>query len=365
MIVSELEAENFRNLKKLSFLPCGQVNIIYGENAQGKTNLIEAIWLFTGGKSFRGAKDSELTAFGEEKCTLGLNFYGAQREQSAEIKIEKKRMAVLNGIGLASAARLAGNFCAVVFSPVHLSLVKDGPQVRRNFLDAAICQIKPRYAGFLADYKRALLQRNALLKDLQFHSELYDLLDVWEDRLSRLGAAILAHRLNYISTLAPVCAEIYEGLSSSREQFHISYQASVENMQNTAREGTAQCLQEAFKHARVRDIASGVTSCGPHRDDLVIDINGISARTYGSQGQQRSCVLAMKLGEAALLEKSAGEPPVILLDDVMSELDSSRQDYVLNHIRGSQVFITCCEPTPALRGGGKAFSMSNGILQPK
>lgn len=365
MIVGGLKAENFRNLKNLSFSPCEHVNIIYGENAQGKTNLIEALWLFTGGKSFRGAKDSELVAFEQPKSALALDFYAAGREQTAVIQIEKKRRAALNGVELPSAVRLAGSFCAVVFSPVHLSLVKDGPQVRRNFLDAAICQVKPRYANFLADYKRALMQRNALLKDLQFHSELYDLLDIWEDKLARLGALILAHRLNYIGTLAPVGEEIYNGLSSAREQFRISYQSSGEVPEHASADETAEGLRAALKNSRLKDIPSGVTSCGPHRDDLLIEINGISARTYGSQGQQRSCVLAMKLGEAALLEKSAGEPPVILLDDVMSELDSHRQDYVLNHIKSSQVFITCCEPTPALRGEGRAFFMANGILQLK
>lgn len=365
MIVRELGAKNFRNLSEISFSPCEEVNIIYGENAQGKTNLIEALWLFTGGKSFRGAKDGELTAFGQERSELNLAFYGAQRDQTACIKMERHRQAILNGIDLPSASRLAGTFCAVVFSPVHLSLVKDGPQIRRNFLDAAICQVKPRYANFLSDYKRALLQRNALLKDLQFHSELYDLLDIWEEKLSRLGAAILMHRLNYIYTLAPISAEIYAGLSSAREEFHISYQGGVETVRKMALDEIAGLLQEELKQVRAKDIAAGTTSAGPHRDDLFLEINGISARTYGSQGQQRSCVLAMKLGEAALLEKSAGESPVVLLDDVMSELDSRRQDYVLNHIKGSQVFITCCEPTPALRGGGKAFSMANGILQPK
>lgn len=362
MKINAFFGEGFRNLSPIDFHPCEEINVITGENAQGKTNLTEALWLFTGAKSFRGAKDSEMKAFSAEKAKLNLNFSAQSREQTAEIIIKKNRQASLNGIALTSPAKLAGNFCAVVFSPTHLSLIKDGPQLRRRFIDGAICQIKPKYANCITDYKRALIQRNALLKDVQFHSELYDLMDIWEERLAAFGAAILMQRRKYLQMLSPMSGEIYAGLSGERENFGISYtcQPELEECANTAEVSVA--LRELLKKARVKDISAGFTSIGPHRDDLLTEINGASARAFGSQGQQRSCVLALKLGEAALLEQSVDEAPVILLDDVMSELDAGRQDYILNHVRGWQVFVTCCEPVGALKAGGKRFLMKNGVL---
>lgn len=250
----------------------------------------------------------------------------------------------------------------MVFSPAHLSLIKDGPQLRRRFLDGAICQIKPKYANYITDYKRALIQRNALLKDVQFHSELYDLMDVWEERLASFGAAILLQRRKYLQRLSPLSGEIYAGLSGARESFGITYASQPELEECAGMAEMSAALRGLLKKARGKDISAGSTSIGPHRDDLLTEINGASARAFGSQGQQRSCVLALKLGEAALLEHAADEAPVILLDDVMSELDAGRQDYILNHVRGRQIFVTCCEPVGALKAGGKRFLMKNGVL---
>lgn len=362
MMVRAFHGEGFRNLKPVDFRPCEGINVITGENAQGKTNLMEALWLFTGAKSFRGAKDAEMPAFGKDKALLSLDFTAGAREQTAQLTIERHRQACLNGIALPSPARLAGNFCAVVFSPAHLSLIKDGPQSRRRFLDGAICQIKPRYANFITDYKRALMQRNALLKDVRFHSELYDLLEIWEEKLARLGAAVLLQRYRYLQRLCPLSDGIYSGLSGERERFRIRYFGQPEAGGSAGLEETAAELRAALKNTRGKDISTGFTSVGPHRDDLLVEINNKPARAYGSQGQQRSCVLALKLGEAALLQEAVGEPPVILLDDVMSELDAGRQDYILNHVRGWQVFVTCCEPVGGLRAGGKHFVMTGGIL---
>ena len=354
-------------MKNICFSPGENVNVIYGENAQGKTNLIEAIWLFTGTRSFRKANDKELIAFGNKKCNLALDFYAAEREQTSEIVIEQHRKVTLNGVKYHSPLQTLGNFCAVVFSPVHLSLIQDGPQVRRDFIDNALCHIKSRYAAVLSDYKRAILQRNNALKEARKESNYILLLDVLDEEISKLGAYILAHRYNYIEALLPICQEIYSGISSSREIFSCNYRNSVDKIgkKNRTMDEWKELLLQALHNSRKDDLYAGITLCGPHRDDISVLINDISARTYGSQGQQRSCALTLKLGEAALMERYWKEPPVILLDDVMSELDSQRQNYILNHIQNSQVFITCCEPTPALKKEGKFFSVKNGLLQIK
>lgn len=363
MRVNALLADNYRNLEHVFLEPDPGVNVIYGENAQGKTNLLESIWMFTGCRSFRGTKDAELVNFGEPGARLQLNFFAQEREQTASLLIEKRRSAALNGVKLPAANRLMGNFAAVVFAPVHLSLVQSGPAERRKFLDMALCQLRPRYANLLTSYNHTLLQRNALLKDIVRHSELLDTLDVWDDRLAAFGASIIFDRINYVKKLRIFADKFYAGLSRGRESFDVNY----------LNQFAAECkdvyelkdlLVGQLKNSRKDDIYGGSTSVGPHRDDLIITVDGKSARTFGSQGQKRSCALSLKLSEAAVVKDLTGEQPVALLDDVMSELDSSRQDYILNHIDGWQVFITCCEPSTMLRlRGGKSFEMEGGKLK--
>ncbi len=361
MNVTRLSAAHYRNLDEIEIFPQDGVNIIYGENAQGKTNLLESIWMFTGCRSFRGAKDAELISLQEEAARLDLDFYAAGREQTASLFLEEKRKAVLNGVALPSPSKLMGEFRAVVFSPVHLSLVKEGPAQRRRFLDLALSQLKPRYAAILSQYNRALAQRNTLLKDIPYHAELLDTLDIWDDKLAVLGAQMIYQRRCYVARMRERAAVFYHGLSRGRESLTLSYDSKLEG--KTASQ-LAQELSEALKKHRPEDLKSGSTSIGPHRDDLLILVDELPARIYGSQGQQRSCALSMKLSEAALIHEITGEQPVALLDDVMSELDAGRQDYILNHIDGWQVFITCCEPSSLLRlCGGKTFSLCRGHLE--
>lgn len=327
------------------------VNIIYGENAQGKTNLVEAIWLFTGGKSFRGAKDAELVSLGKEKATLLLSYFAQERNQEAQIQIENGRRTFLwNGIPKRGASEVVGSFCSVIFSPEHLTLVKNGPAARRAFLDAAICQIKPSYSALLSRYTRTLTQRNALLKDIPRHSELLDTLIVWDERLAGYGERLVEERLAYCKLLESAVLKVYRGISREKETIQLSYQSSF-------RETLAQALQDA----RREDVACGHTSVGPHRDDLTLLLDGLSARTFASQGQQRSIVLALKLAEAEILFLKTGEQPVVLLDDVLSELDAKRQDYLLNHLGDRQIFLTCCESGPPQQvRNGMRFFVENG-----
>ena len=360
MKIKTLHVENFRNIEKLD-VEFDDVNIIWGENAQGKTNLIEAIYLFTGAKSFRGARDRELKRFGSDKSKLRISFIDNNREQNAEITIDERRSALLNGVRKKSASELGENVKAVIFSPVHLSMIKDGPRERRYFIDSALCQIKSNYRKLLKEYKRALEQRNSLLKDLAKHPEMENMLYIWNRNLAKTGAKIVYQRLKYIEALTPYVNDIFSGISNNRENIEIKYSACDDFIADV--EDIEKKLVKAFDEAKVNDIINRTTTKGPHRDDIEILINSSSARIYGSQGQQRSCVLALKLAEASLLRDLTGAQPIALLDDVMSELDESRQDYILNHINGAQVFITCCDKEQILRlKEGRTIHMINGRI---
>ena len=364
MIVRKLTAEGFRNLHPTVWQPGEGVNILYGDNAQGKTNLLEACWLFTGSRSFRGAKDGEMVALGEDCDRLGLAFTAGGREQEAAITIRQRRQVTLNGVSLSSAAKLAGVFCGVVFSPAHLSLVKDGPEGRRRFVDSAYCQLRPGYVGSLTEFHKALTQRNAFLRQIKDDPALCgqeELLELWDHALAVAGARLTVARCHYLQRLQPLAAVIYDGLSGGREQLSLRWESQAITESSAA--DIARSWMTSLQQARRADRVAGFSTVGPHRDDLGIYLDGMPVKVYGSQGQQRSAVLALKLAEASLLEQVTGETPVAFLDDVMSELDVSRQDYILNHIEGWQVFITCCEPSSTLRAtAGRVFQIKQGVI---
>lgn len=360
MKINNITLENYRNIDNLS-VDFDDVNIIWGENAQGKTNLLEAIYLFTGAKSFRGAKDSQLVKFESDRARLKINFEGNSREQYAEIEIENKRSASLNGIKKCSPIALGDEIKAVIFSPIHLSMIKDGPTERRRFVDTALCQLKSNYRKLLKDYNKALLQRNTLLKDLKNNPELEGMLYIWNQNLAKSGAKIIFQRLKYLEAIEPFVKDIFLGISSGQENIELKYIGADDY--NTDINDIEEKLLSALNKSKRNDILNRITTIGPHRDDIEILINGNSARAYGSQGQQRSCVLAIKLAEASLLKQMTGIEPIALLDDVMSELDEKRQDYILNHIKDWQVFITCCDKETILRlKKGRSFHIENGKL---
>lgn len=361
MKIKRLEAENFRNLKNIA-VDFEDVNIIYGKNAQGKTNLIEAIYLFTGARSFRGARDAEMIAFGSDNARLKIEFEGSGRNQTAEIRTDGKRKVKLNGVDKKSTSALSEEIKAVVFSPSHLMLIKGGPAERRKFADDALCQIKRNYSSVLKSYNRALLQRNIVLKDISISADLRSMLYVWDASLAKEGAKIIYQRQKYIEALTPFVKNIFTGISNGSEDIKIRLASDFEY------EGLEQAeieknLLRILSDNQNADILNKITKIGPHRDDIEILINGKSARLYGSQGQQRSCVLALKLAEASLLYEKTGIKPAALLDDVMSELDEKRQDYILNHLKDWQVFITCCDAQNILRlKQGKTIKMENGTI---
>ena len=359
MRIEQVTLEQFRNIEGLRLTPCKEVNIICGNNAQGKTNLIEALWLLTGAKSFRGARDQDILRFGQAHAKVEARFYKDCREQTARILYGAKKQVELNDISLPSTAGLAGIFCAVVFSPAHLGLIQGGPSARRRFVDTCICQLSPKYIGLLSDYSRVLMQRGSLLKDISYSNYLLDTLDIWDEKLATLAALIVQQRSHYVKRMAFHAEEVYRGISAQREALSMRYIVANGEEQENNRDWY---LRELKKN-RSEDIRMRATTIGPHRDDIELEIEGVSVRGFGSQGQQRSAVLAMKLAESRLICEILRDDPVILLDDVMSELDQNRQDYLLNHLKGNQVFITCCDESSfsSLRGG-KTVYMAAGEL---
>ena len=365
MKVLRLRAEGFRNLEKVVFCPAEGVNIIWGENAQGKTNLLEAIWIFSGAKSFRGAKEADYIPFGGGVTRLELDFFAEGREQTAALIFSPEgRRVLLNEIKQERPSALAGALRAVVFSPDHLELVKQGPKERRRLLDISLCQAYPKYGKVLEGFEKILKQRAVLLRDAATCPQLLEMLEVWDEGLCEYGGYITWMRARYIHKLAGFAAEAYRGISGGRERFSARYTAACGEIHPELERGeVTEILRAAVEESRREDIRYGRTNIGPHRDDIEILVGEKSAKAFGSQGQQRSCVLALKLAECRLLEEGVGEPPIVLLDDVMSELDEGRRKYLLSQLKGKQVLITCCDPEGIQPPeGGKVVSIDNGQL---
>ncbi len=359
MYIKKYKFINYRNLSDKEITPSKEMNIICGENAQGKTNLIEGMYLFSGQRSFRGSKDSELVSFDKEQAKLKIIFFSHEREQEAEIEIEQHRKITLNGVPLKSASEIGEQCHIVVFSPDLLTIIKESPEGRRKFLNGGISAMYPIYSENLKKYNRLLAQRNNLLKQIKKNPQYKDLLNEYDIALSRFGAHIVTTRRRYITRLMQYLPKIFEEFTSSREKIEIEYICQ-------GYEGSEESLLKELKKNRDNDILFGTTSVGPHRDDIEFLINGVSAKNFGSQGQQRSVIIAVKLAEAEMLKEICGEQPIALLDDVMSELDEKRQDYILNHIKNWQVFITCCDSATIERlKKGKVFSINGGKVKRK
>lgn len=371
MKLRRLKTENFRNLAAVDLVPGPGVNVIYGENAQGKTNLIEAIYLLTGQKSFRAAKESDYLRFGTGVARIEAEFTCQNRKKTAALAFGSKKLAWLSGVEC-TPGELTGEFLAVVFSPGELALIQEGPAERRAFLDGAISQVMPRYTATLAAMSRILLQRNTLITDMQKSGNtamMEPLLETWDRSLARAAFSVCHARARFLRRLAPPAAEIYRDICKREDQpFSLTYQPSIpapgscDWADMTPAEGEAH-IRAALAAARSEDYKNYCTTIGPHRDNMEVSIAGISARSFGSQGQQRSCALALKLAQCRVMEETLGEAPIILLDDVLSELDKTRREYFLHGKHPGQVFITCCDRNAARTlGGGAAFRMKEGQL---
>ena len=366
MKITLLSCENFRNLEKLEIELCDRVNVFCGENAQGKTNIIEAVSILSGEKSFRTSKDRELVMSGADKAVVSAEFFSKNRDNIISLEIENGRKVTLNGL-LEEKEALSDRFLCIVFSPAHLSLVKDGPEKRRSFLDSCICRISPKYSKYIVDYEHVLYQRNNLLRDLKYSNHISDRIEnelaVWDISLANLGCVIHNMRKKYLERLTEKASKFYEGISSGTESFNLSYISTIFDNDVEDKNIQRDVFYNKLREGIYEDIKNGFTGCGVQRDDFVINIDGKNARLYGSQGQQRSCVLALKMGECEIVADAFDEKPVVLLDDVMSELDRKRQNFIMNCLEDMQVFITCCEVNDLKNfKEGKIFTVKDGRI---
>ena len=344
MILRSIQTENFRNLPAGEYRPGEGVNVICGANGLGKTNLIESIWAFTGFRSFRSVRDKEMIKFGQDRAKLHAEYFADEWEHSADLIIDGNgRSFYADGKRLSSGSSLMKSYKCVVFTPVHLSIVKGAPEGRRNFLNVAISRLQPAYTEYFQKYRRALAQRNLTLRAAYEHnSPAAEILDIWEEEMAKYGSYIIYARIKFLNRINESAVRIYDELSSGREKLELQYR-EVMREPGEDRESIHNSLLTALRSKRPGDIERRVTSVGPHREEFSISLSGVNARVYASQGQQRSCALALKLAEAQVTADVTGEQPAVLLDDVFSELDPSRQRYVVSHFGGRQVFITCCD----------------------
>lgn len=370
MRLLSLEVQNYRNIHTAQLVPGRELTVICGNNGQGKTNLLEAIWLLTGGKSFRGGKDAELVRRGETFAVLNAATQRTRQEdQEPDDPVQIRmtvgtpeaprpgRVASVNGAPPKRAASLAGSFPAVVFDPGHLSLVKGAPEGRRKFLDAALCQLYPGYLATYRRYVRVLQQKNALLRHSASgqerpYAEKCALLEVLNVELATQGELLQKKRREYLALLAPIACANYADLSHGAERMAVRYLAQFE----------PGGLAELLRARQADELRAGQSLCGIHREDMELLLDDHPAKVYASQGQQRSVVLALKMAEAAAAAQITGEHPVLLLDDVLSELDESRKQYLLTRMKEKQTFVTSCDDTAFLRTDGEVYRMDGGVL---
>ncbi len=341
MYIKEVSLQGFRNLEPLHIAPTAGMNLFYGDNAQGKTNFLESLYFCALGRSLRGRSEQQLIAFGEEESHIRLEVMRKNRSDRIDVHLkrdEKKGIAV-NGIPVKKMGELFGTLYAVIFSPEDLSLIKDGPAERRRFLDMELSQISSVYFYDLQQYYRVLKQRNNLLKEIKVKPALSDTLFVWDEQLIERGERIMAVRAKFLARLDEIAAQRHEILTGGKDRLKTEYKPNCEG-------GS---LREKLERSLERDIYTGSTNAGPHKDDILFLVNGKDVKQFGSQGQQRTTALSARLAEIELIREETGESPVLLLDDVLSELDGKRQKYLMESIEGLQAFLTCTGIEDAVR----------------
>lgn len=353
MLCKKVELQNFRNAECETVTFDSGINVLHGENAQGKTNLLEAIYYVSLGKSFRGSKDAEIIRFGEEYAAISLDFIAQGREQNVTMRFSdnarQKKTVTHNGVKITKLSELVGEFRAVLFSPDHLQMIKDGPSLRRNYLDVAISQLRPMYLHSLQKYNKILLNRNKLIKNAEEDRATFDsTVDFWSAQLAHEAAIIAKARAEYVQKSGDIIAEFYRRMCQSGEidetpELIYAGSAKQEGELYFDTEVTERNFLRLLTDFHEREIAAGSTLYGIHKDDILINLNGKNTRLYSSQGQQRSLALAMKLAEGEICRMDCGEYPVFLFDDVFSELDSIRRKNLLREIADRQVIITSCE----------------------
>ena len=364
MKINKLQLQGFRNYENVALSFHEGCNVIYGENAQGKTNLLEAIVYLACGKSPRAHSDRELIGFDRDTAKLTGAIVSRDREFKTEIVLQRgrRRKMSVNGVTAKSSAELSDVLHTVFFSPEDLYLIREGAAARRRFMDISLCQLRPRYAEALAEFNRLYEHKTRILRDSEENPGLLPMLPDFNERLCAVGAVLIGYRARFCQALAEHARLAHFECSGGREELELHYQ-TVKTVTDpfAPQQEIAEQLREhqsAHYHA---EIASRLCLSGPHKDDIEVLVNGRNARQFCSQGQVRTAALALKLAEREIHKNAVGEYPVMLLDDVLSELDVRRQEYVLNRIAGGQIFITCCENDRlGTMLSGKVFHIRDG-----
>lgn len=366
MRILELELQHFRNYsgQRVSFDP--DCNVIFGENAQGKTNLLEAIVYLSCGKSPRARTDREMIAFDAPAAVLEAGISARDREFRTRVELyrDRRRKMWVNQVPAKNSAALSQVYHTVFFCPDDLYLIREGAAARRRFLDCAICQLRPRYAQALAEYNRLYEHKTRILRDWPENPSLLETLEDFNVRMAQTGALVIRYRAYFVRRLQEATPAVHRDFSGGREELSLTYQTvSSVSDPTAAPQKILEQLRDHQERHRQAELDSRQCLSGPHKDDLLVELDGRSAKTYGSQGQTRTAALSLKLAQRDIFFQETGEYPVLLLDDVLSELDARRQAFVLNHIQGGQIFITCCEEEK-LEGleGGAAFHIHGGAL---
>ena len=365
MILKELELRSFRNYEeaKLEFEP--GVNLIVGDNAQGKTNLLEAISYLGSGRSFRAQKTAEMVRFGADFGEVTGKVYSQEREQTLRFLLfsgSRPRQIWRNGAKKKTAGDIAGVLPTVLFCPEDLLVLKTGAASRRRMGDQVLCQLRPNYEAALTEYNRILDQKTRILKDHFDHPGMLEILPEYNTRLCQVGALLISYRARFYDSLGKSAAAFHGQFSGGSEEFRLEYKtvSSVKDPFAPVSRLTQDLMEHLDRHYRA-EVETAQCLTGPHKDDFTVSLSGIDLKAYGSQGQTRTAAISLKLAQRELMCREWGEEPVLLLDDVLSELDPGRQDFVLNQIVSGQVFITCCEPGRFTKLG-KTIEISKGSV---
>jgi len=366
MIIQNLKLEQFRNYQNLNLTCSPELNVIHGENAQGKTNLLEAIAYLSTTHSHRTRYDKELINFSAERAYLAatLSTKGRDFLLEAHLARGRRRQLFSNQIRLNNSTELSGILQTILFCPEDLDLIRDGPAARRRFLDSCICQLRPRYTAALIQYQRLYEHKSHILRDSAEKPALLETLDIFNRQLAQTGAILIRYRAYFIQRLREYAATIHQDFSGNKEILTLQYQ-TVKTIQDPQAPvpDLIRWLEEHQNSHRQAELTTGTCLSGPHKDDLILEINGKSARQFASQGQTRTAALSLKLGARELFFHETGEWPVLLLDDVLSELDRKRQSFILERITGGQVFLTCCDDMELDRlRRGTQFHIRNGAV---
>ena len=366
MRLCNIGLRDYRNYEALSLKFDPGVNLIVGDNAQGKTNLLEAIAYLGSGRSFRAQKTGEMIRFGADFADISGDVFSQERQQSLRWVLfsgSRPRQLYRNGAKKRTAGDICGVLSTVLFCPEDLMVLKTGAAPRRRLGDHALCQLRPNYDAVLTEYNRILEQKNRILKDRHENPALLEILPEYNTRLCQVGALLISYRARFYDSLGKAAAVYHGNFSGGAEDFTLQYRtvSTVKDPFAPVQELTQALLEHLESHYRA-ELESAQCLTGPHKDDFDVDLNGISLKAYGSQGQTRTAAISLKLAQRELMGREAGEEPVLLLDDVLSELDPGRQDFVLNQITSGQVFITCCEPGRFTRLG-KTVEIQKGKVK--